>query len=347
MVESSELNLMGHLSKTMTLESFTGVNFKVPVIDHHSPLAFSIANYLHYKKIEYRHKGAESLYRLSLQFCSIINGRRLFMQISQDCIFCKLKLKRYLKQIMGPLSNNQLTISPIFYISLVDLWGPIKPGYHRETRITKQYNCYFMVLACCSTGTVNVQLMEGKDTQSCIEAFNRFFCETAVPKIILTDAEGGLLKSLKEGLIDLVDLSGTLMEQRSIHFETAVPQANYQHRRIEKKIHLLQESLDRANFRNSATTATGWMTLGKLIERSVNSIPLGYLCHDAGGNNPLLRVLTPNNLKLISTSDRSPMGMFSIPDHPSEFLHSVQEKYDIWYDVWNNNYLPTYVNENS
>ena len=235
MVESSELNLMGHLSKTMTLESFTGVNFKVPVIDHHSPLAFSIANYLHYKKIEYRHKGAESLYRLSLQFCSIINGRRLFMQISQDCIFCKLKLKRYLKQIMGPLSNNQLTISPIFYISLVDLWGPIKPGYHRETRITKQYNCYFMVLACCSTGTVNVQLMEGKDTQSCIEAFNRFFCETAVPKIILTDAEGGLLKSLKEGLIDLVDLSGTLMEQRSIHFETAVPQANYQHRRIEKK----------------------------------------------------------------------------------------------------------------
>ena len=52
LVESSELNLMGHLSKTMTLESFTGVNFKVPVIDHHSPLAFSIANYLHYKKIE-------------------------------------------------------------------------------------------------------------------------------------------------------------------------------------------------------------------------------------------------------------------------------------------------------
>ena len=151
---------------------------------------------------------------------------------------------------MGPLSNNHLTISPIFYISLVDLWGPIKAGYHRETRITKQYNCYFMVLACCSTGTVNVQLMEGKDTQSCIEAFNRFFCETAVLKIILTDAEGGLL----------IDLSGTLMEQRSIHFETAVPQANYQHGRIEKKIHLLQESLDRANFRNSATTATGWMT---------------------------------------------------------------------------------------
>ena len=100
--------------------------------------------------------------------------------------------------------------------------------------------------------------LEGKKTQSCIKAFNRFFYETAVPKIVLTDAEGGLLKSLKEGLIDLVNLSGTLMEQRNIHFETAVPQGHYQHGKIEKKIHLLQESLDRAEFRNSATTATGW-----------------------------------------------------------------------------------------
>ena len=340
LVESSELNLMGHLSKTMTLESFTGVNHKVPVIDHHSLLAITIANYLHYYKPEYRHRGAESLYRLSLQYCSILNGRKLFMQVSQDCIFCKLKLKKYLKQIMGPLSNMQLSISPIFYITLVDLWGPMKAGYHRETRITKQYDVYFMVLACCATGTVNVQLMEGKNTQSCLEAFNRFFCETAVPKIILTDAEGGLLKSLKEGSIDIVNLSGTLMEQKSIHFETAVPQGHYQHGKIEKKIHLLQESLDRAEFRNSAATATGWMTLGKLIERSVNSIPLGYLCHEAGGNNPLLRVLTPNNLKLITTSDRSPMGMFSIPEHPGDFVQSIQEKYDVLYDVWNNSYLP-------
>ena len=48
LVESSELSLLGHLSKTMTLESFTGVNHKVPVIDCFSPLAARIANHLHY-----------------------------------------------------------------------------------------------------------------------------------------------------------------------------------------------------------------------------------------------------------------------------------------------------------
>ena len=36
------------------------------------------------------------------------------------------------------------------------------------------------------------------------------------------------------------------MKQRSVHFETAVPQGHYQHGRIGKKIHLLQESLEPA-----------------------------------------------------------------------------------------------------
>ena len=134
-----------------------------------------------------------------------------------------------------------------------------------------------MVLACASTGTINVQFLEGKSRASCISGFNRFFSETTVPKIILTDAEGGLLKSLKEGEVDLVDMQGVLSKERSIHFEVATPQAHYQHGKIEKKIHLLQESLERSDLRNTATTATSLMTVGKSIKRYVNSILIGYL----------------------------------------------------------------------
>ena len=74
----------------------------------------------------------------------------------------------------------------------------MKVGYHQETRVMKEYDVYFIVLACCATGTVNVQLMEGTKIRLCIEAFNRFLCEISVPKIFLTDTEGFLLKSLKE-----------------------------------------------------------------------------------------------------------------------------------------------------
>ena len=87
----------------------------------------------------------------------------------------------------------------------------LKVGYHHETKLTKYYDIYFMVLACCATGTVNVQVLEGKNMQSCLNGFTRLFCATTVPKIILTNAEGGLLKNLKYEVIDLINLSGTLM----------------------------------------------------------------------------------------------------------------------------------------
>ena len=97
---------------------------------------------------------------------------------------------------MGPLADSQVTISPVFYCCLVDLWGPITayvPGYEKVTRSTadKPYEIYMMVFGCCATGTINCQIIEGRKTQFCLDGFNRLFCETAVPKICLIDEEGG------------------------------------------------------------------------------------------------------------------------------------------------------------
>ena len=39
MLESAELKAVGHLADTINIADFTGVNFKVPIIDQHSPLA--------------------------------------------------------------------------------------------------------------------------------------------------------------------------------------------------------------------------------------------------------------------------------------------------------------------
>ena len=86
LLETSELRVVGHLSNFINIESFTGVNYKLPVFDYYSPLSWSIANHLHYDKPEYRHKGIESLHCLSLLHCNILNGRKIFMNITQDCV---------------------------------------------------------------------------------------------------------------------------------------------------------------------------------------------------------------------------------------------------------------------
>ena len=348
LMESAELRSVGHLADTVNLEYFSGVNFKVPVLDKHSPVAISIVNHLHF--VKYPHKGAESLYRLSLQFCSILGGRQLFTTISADCIFCAKLQKKMLKQIMGPLSDSQVTISPVFYFTVVDLWGPLAsyvPGYEKlgVTRSTadKSYNIYIMVFVCVATGTVNTQVIEGKDTGFCLDGFNRFFCETTVPKIVYTDEEGGLVKALREAEVDIIDLAGNLSKV-GIQFHTCTPQGHYAHGKVEKKIHLLQQSLERADFRNSRCTATGWMCIMKLIERQVNSIPIGYLYHQAGGNNALLRILSPNNLKLITMGDRAPVGIFNIPDKAGDIMENIDMKYQTWYSVWNESFLPLILN---
>ena len=101
-----------------------------------------------------------------------------------------------------------------------------------------------MVFACCATGTVNVQVIEGRLTGFCLDGMNRFFCETTVPKFMFTDEEGGLVKSLKYGKVDIVDMSGTLSRQKGIYFDTVVPQGHSAHGRVEKRIHMLQMSLE-------------------------------------------------------------------------------------------------------
>ena len=343
LLEEAELKVVGHLADTINIEQFTGVNFRVPLVDQHSPLAISIALHLHYHK--FPHKGAETQYRMSLQFAKIISGRKLFNRISSDCVFCKKMQKKVLEQMMGPLSESQISVSPVFFYTLVDLWGPLRsfvPGYEKVTRSTldKPHEIYILVFACCATGTVNCQVIEGKDAGYIMDGMNRFFMETTVPKLIYSDEEGGLVRALKHGRVDLVNLTGTLSRQRGIRFETVVPQGHSGHGRIEKRIHMLQQSLEKSEIRSSRCTSMGWHTLAKAVERTVNSVPIGFLHHNSGGINPLLRILTPNCLRLISTSDRAPASLFNIPDSAESIMENIQQKYETWYHVWNEQYIP-------
>ena len=90
----------------------------------------------------------------------------------------------------------------------------------------------------------------------------------------------------------------------------------------------------------SRLTATNWQTVAKAIEHAVNSVPIGYYLHQTGASNPLLRILSPNTLKLVSTSDRAPAGLFTIPDGPQDIMEAISSTYELWYQVFNEHYLP-------
>ena len=145
------------------------------------------------------------------------------------------------------------------------------------------------------------------------------------------DEDGALCRAFSQGEIDLQDLSGNLFRTKSILFETCPPQGHSSHGRIERVIRSLQESFTRSGASSTRCTATGWMTVGKAMEREVNNIPIGFLYEkSSSAGNPLLRVLRPSSLKGMNASDRAPRGLFTIPDQPEQHFDKVQTAYNLW-----------------
>ena len=340
-LEGQTVRSVENLSNELNLQSFTGVSFNVPLIDRFSPLAISIANHMHYNVTP--HMGQETVYRFSLQNARILKGRSLFKEISEDCVKCKKMRKKYIEAMMGPLTDAQLSISPVFFDTIVDLWGPVRvfvPGYEKVTRgAIKEYKIWIMIFACAATGTVNLQVIEKKDTDAILTGLNRFFVDCTVPKMMYPDKEGSLMAAMQEGEINLVDLQGNLSAERGILFETCASQGHYAHGRVERKIGLLKEALSRSNIVQNRLHAMGWLTIAKLIERDVNALPIGFLTH-TGKESSLSRILTPGMLKLNGMSNRAPSGVFQTPYRATELMDKISKTYSLWYKVWSIVYVP-------
>ena len=132
-----------------------------PLIERFSPIAYSIALYVH--TTVGKHAGYETSYRLSLEYVHILQVPSLFKQIGEQCVGCAKKRKQYLDVVMGPVSDHQLSIVPPFYCAYVDLDGPYHvyvPGFERETRNRKiqKTKCYIMCFVCPMTKLTNLQV---------------------------------------------------------------------------------------------------------------------------------------------------------------------------------------------
>ena len=171
-----------------------------------------------------------------------------------------------------------------------------------------------------------------------LDDLNRFFNGVCVPKVCYPDKDGPIMKALREGEIDL-QIQGRLHRERWIYFETCLPQDHYQHGRNERRIRMLQESLEKSEIKNTRCAATGWQTTCKAVERDVNSVPMGFLYHQ-GSANPMLRILCPNLLNSSTFIDRAPKGLFSIPVSVEDLMTRTETTYNLWFQVWDCEYLP-------
>ena len=101
---------------------------------------------------------------------------------------------------------------------------------------------------------------------------------------------------------------------------------------MERKIGLIQESLTKSGLMGERTTASGWQTIAKRVEREINEIPMGFLSKKTSeSSNPLLRMLLPSSLKLQTRSDHAPRSNFTSPNSPEDIMTKIDTLYIMWY----------------
>ena len=320
-----------------------GVKTRLPLIERYSPMAYSVADHIHWEVA--RHRGVETCSRMSLENVSILQTHSLFKEISEDCILCKQKRKKFLEVEMGPISGSQLTLAPPFWTCQVDLFGPITvvvPGFERETRNRKvlEAKCWVMAVVCPTTRLVNLQTMESSKAAGWLDAFTRLGCEVGYPRHVYCDQDSAGMSAFEIAEAELRDLKLTLYREKKISFSVCPVTGHDRHGHVERVIRSVQESFEDCGLQKTIIHATGLQTLCKLVENQYNNLPLGYHYDRDSDNSPLLRILTPNMLRVGRVNKRAMDGPIRMPKSRLEILTKVNETYDSWFKIWAETMVP-------
>ena len=320
-----------------------GIRSYLPVIERYSPLAYSIADHVHWKVAA--HKGIETCARICRESVAIIQSHSLFKELSLNCILCKKKRKRFLEVEMGPCSDSQLLVAPPFWVCQVDLFGPITvvvPGFERATRNRRvlEAKCWVMAAVCPTTRLVNLQVLESSKAAGWMDAFTRLACEVGCPSHVFCDQDSAGMSAFNIADVDLRDLELKLHREKGIHFSVCPVSGHDRHGHVERVIRSVQESFGDSGLVNSTIHATGLQTLCKLVENQYNNLPLGYHFGRDDDNSDLLKIITPNMLRVGRVNKRSLDGPIRLPKDRMEILGRVCQMYDSWFKVWAESMVP-------
>lgn len=175
-------------------------NMRYPIIlPRKHPVTQLIVQYYH-SKGEHACGTNQVMAELSAKYW-IPGGREEVRNCEMHCLPCKLKKARITTQLMAPLPRSRVT-QPIraFSITSVDYAGPFLTKQGRGRVQTKRYLCLF---TCHASRAVHLEMAYALDTNSFLNAFNRFINRRGVP-IEMTSDNGSNFVGADRELMELV-----------------------------------------------------------------------------------------------------------------------------------------------
>ena len=320
-----------------------GIKANIPVLDRYSPLAYSIAQHIHWKLAP--HRGMETHHRVALEHVFIMQSMSLFRELSMECIRCNMRRKTAIEASMGGLSKYQLIIAPPFWAAQMDLFGPYRvfvPGFEKNTRHRSvlEAKVWVMCVVCSTTRLVNLQVLEKSDAGGIICGVTRLACEVGLPKFLLCDQDKAIMSALENAEFSYRDLQLKLHHQKGIVFNYCAVGGHESHGLVERVIRSVQQGLDDCGLQTERLHATGVQSLCKLVENSYNSVPIGYSYDRDEDNTSILKMICPNMMRMGRTNKRTLDGPIRLARGARELLTNIEELYDAWFKVWQDTVVP-------
>ena len=84
----------GNKNLSDVMHDLSSITFHVSLVDHKSPIAYSIINEVHWYNKVAKHSGVETVLRYTMKYAYIMGGRDLVRLFKKACIRCRILAKR-------------------------------------------------------------------------------------------------------------------------------------------------------------------------------------------------------------------------------------------------------------
>ena len=283
------------------------------------------------------HVGREHLLSLIQNRYWILRGRAAVRRIISQCVTCRRVAARREVQKMADLPAERVTAGkPPFSFVGVDFFGPFM--VKRGRSLVKRYGCIF---TCMNVRAVHIEVVQSLETDSFINALQRFVCRRGQPEQMYSDNGSNFLGAERELRQAISKLNSSKVEkflnQKSIQWKFNPPSASHMGGVWERQIRSIRKVLS-GLIKQQSVDEESLTTLLCLVESIINSRPLTTVSDDPNDAEPL----TPNHLLLLRQNSIPPPGEFVRQDNLNRRRwRQVQYLADVFWRRWTREYLPT------